>query len=316
VLGLVIANPRATAGDPSRRNALLRTLSEVSRLKVIDTEDRGHATALARDAMRARHVDVVVGLGGDGTINEIVNGLLADGVHASVPALGVIPAGATNVFARSLGLPNNAEAATVFLRESLRSGLTRRINVGRLDGRYFIFCAGIGLDAAIIEHVEARRARGERSTLLLTASTAFRHLFGRAWPSLELRLPGGSSVDGLRWIVVSKSDPWTFINNRPLRPTPCASFDLGLEIYATRQMAPLELLRSAVRMTRRTPRLAGNGVHLEHDIDEFAVLAQEPTPVHVDGDMVGRRRTMQFRCVWRALRVFAPLPRIRGGGPA
>jgi len=126
-----------------------------------------------------RTADVVIALGGDGTVNEVINGLLADGVYDGIPVLGVIPAGATNVFSRSLGFPNDPQAATMMLLESLRSGQYRNINVGRVDERYFVFCAGIGLDAAIIEQVEEQRDLGRKSTLLLTAVTALRHLFSK-----------------------------------------------------------------------------------------------------------------------------------------
>jgi diacylglycerol kinase family enzyme len=268
---------------------------------------RGHAIALAGDAMRTRTTDVVIGLGGDGTVNEIVNGLLADGVHDGIPALGVIPAGATNVFSRSLGFPNDPHAATVMLLESLRSGWYRNINVGRVDERYFVFCAGIGLDAAIIEQVEEQRDLGRKSTLFLTAATAIRHLLSGRWPSLQLQLPSGLPIDGLRWMIVTKTDPWTFINDRPVRPTPRACFELGMDIYARHRTMPLGLLWSLVQMSRQPPRLGGHGVHREHDVGEFAVQAEEPVPIHVDGDTLGRRRNLKFKCVFRALRVAAPM---------
>jgi diacylglycerol kinase family enzyme len=305
---LVIANPSATAVGLGQRDALIRTLCEISTVEVVNTSSRGHAITLAGDAMRTRTADVVIGLGGDGTVNEIVNGLLADGVHGGIPALGVIPAGATNVFSRSLGFPNDPHAATVMLLESLRSGWYRNINLGRVDERYFVFCAGIGLDAAIIEQVEEQRDLGRKSTLFLTAATALSNLFSERWPSLQLKLPSGLRIDGLRWMIVTKTDPWTFINNRPLRPTPHACFELGMDIYARRRTMPLGLLWSLVQMSRQPPRSPGRRVHREHDVGEFAVQAEEPVPVHVDGDMLGRRRNLEFRCAFRALRVAAPMP--------
>lgn len=303
---LIIANPCATAVDLGQQNALIHALSKFCPVEAVNTTNRGHATALARDAMRARTTDVVIALGGDGTVNEVVNGLLADGVHDSIPVLGVIPAGATNVFSRSLGFPNDPQAATVMLLESLRSGRYRNINVGLVGERYFVFCAGIGLDAGIIEQVEEQRRLGRKSTLSLTAATVLRHLFCDRWPPLQLKLPNGSRIDGLRWMIVTKTDPWTFINNRPVRPTPRACFELGMDIYATRSTTPLGLLWSLVQMSRQPPRLESHGVHREHDVSEFAVQAEKPVPVHVDGDMLGRRRNLEFRCVLRALRVAAP----------
>src|SRR6476646_5955128 len=142
------------------RDVLAHALGGADELQIEETANRGHAAALACRAMRS-NVDVVVALGGDGTVNEIVNGLLTDGVHDGVPALGIVPAGSTNVFARALGLPNDPIEATGVLLEALRAGRRRRVSVGRLDERWFVFAAGVGFDAAI--NACGRKAASRRS---------------------------------------------------------------------------------------------------------------------------------------------------------
>ena len=128
------------------------------------TRRRGHAADLARAAADER-LDVVVTLGGDGTVNEVVNGLLHDGpARARCPALAVVPGGSTNVFARALGLPKDTIEGTGAILEALHIGRVRSIGLGRADGRYFTFCAGFGLDAEVVRKVERARLRGRVST--------------------------------------------------------------------------------------------------------------------------------------------------------
>ncbi|MEV7674559.1 MULTISPECIES: diacylglycerol/lipid kinase family protein [unclassified Streptomyces] len=305
---LVVVNPHATGVDRARRDCLLDALRGITRTETAETTGRGHAVALAREAMRGREVDVVVALGGDGTVNEIANGLLADGVHGRVPVLGVVPGGATNVFARSLGLPRDFRTATDVLRCHLRTARYRTIGVGRVDERYFLFAAGVGPDAAIVADVEEQRARGRRSSLARTAGTAARHLLVRSPPELRLRRSGSPPCEGVRWLVVANSDPWTYVGRRPLRATPRASFDTRLDLCARRTVNPLALIRSVARMAGRTPHEPCSGELFAHDVDRFTVRSDRPVPVHVDGDPLGHRVHLEFASVSRALRVLAPPP--------
>ncbi|MFF4741578.1 diacylglycerol/lipid kinase family protein [Streptomyces sp. NPDC001268] len=305
---LVVVNPHATGVDRARLDCLLDTLRGVMRTEAAETTGRGHGVALARDAMRGREVDAVVALGGDGTVNEVANGLLADGAHGHIPALGVVPGGATNVFARSLGLPRDFQAAADVLRCHLRTAQCRTIGVGRVNERYFLFAAGVGLDAAIVADVEEQRARGRRSSLSRTAGTAVRHLLVRSSAGLRLQRSGFPPCDGLRWLVVANSDPWTYVGHLPLRATPHASFDTRLDLCARRTTNPLALIRSVARMAGRTPHKPCRGELFAHDVDRFTVRSDRPVPVHVDGDPLGYRVRLRFASVSRALRVLAPSP--------
>jgi diacylglycerol kinase family enzyme len=309
MIAFVIVNPCAAAADPRHQDALLRTLREVACVDVMNTTGRGHATSVARDVMRQRSADVVVAVGGDGTINEVTNGLLTDGAHSYIPALGVLPTGGTNVFARSLGIPNDPWTAIADLRESLASGERRVINVGQVNDRYFAFCAGIGLDAAIIARIEKLRGQGRRSSLSLAVAATAGQLFAGTQPTMQLKLPSTAPVTGLRWVIVANSDPWTFINSRPLRPTPCASFELGMDIYARRNMMPFKLLWAALQMSRRAPRFKGKGIYRNHDIWQFAIEAEEAVPIQVDGDLLGHPHRLEFRTIHQALAIAAPSSR-------
>ncbi len=299
---LVVVNPRATSTSERQRDVLAHALGNSADLQIEETANRGHAAALACRAMRD-HVDVVVALGGDGTVNEVANGLLTDGVHGHVPALGVVPAGSTNVFARALGLPNDPIESTGILLDALRKGRRRPISLGRLEDRWFTFTAGVGFDAAIVAAVEKRRRRGKRSTHALYARVGLREYLAsdRRRPTLHAELPDGTTIEGLFYAVVANCDPWTFIRNRPLRPTPQASFDAGLDLYARRRMGAISVVYSLAQMTRKKPRSGGWGAVLEHDLPGFVLRADQPIPVQVDGDLLEPRDSMQFWSVPRAI---------------
>jgi diacylglycerol kinase family enzyme len=302
---LVVGNPRATAMSARQRDVLAHALGGADELQIEETANRGHAAALACRAMRSQ-VDVVVALGGDGTVNEIVNGLLTDGVHDRIPALGIVPAGSTNVFARALGLPNDPIEATGALLEALRAGRRRRVSVGRLDERWFVFAAGVGFDAAVIAGVERLRQKGRKSTIGLYTRVTLREFFraDRRRPQLHIDLPDGTVIDDVYMAVVANADPWTYIGQRPLRPTPEASLDGGLELYARTRMGVLSASLSMVSMARRRPR-AGIGSSVTHDLPGLVIRADSAVPIQVDGDLLGDREKIHFRRVLEAISVIA-----------
>lgn len=301
---LVVTNPRATATTARERDVLAHALASEADLEIAETANRGHAAALACRAMRDG-TDVVVALGGDGTVNEVVNGLLTDGVHDRVPALGVVPAGSTNVFARALGLPNDPIEATGALLEGLRTGSRRAVSMGQADDRWFVFAAGMGFDAAVVEGVEKHRRRGKRSTHTLYARVGLREFFAgdRRNPKLHVVLPDGTVLDDIHFVIVANADPWTFVGNRPLHPTPEASFESGLALYARRRMGSLGALWSMARMSGERPKVGRRGAHVVYDLDELTVWADDPLPVQVDGDLLGPREKLAFRSVRDAVRV-------------
>src|SRR3954468_18540451 len=173
---LVVVNPAATATTPKVRDVLVRALASELKVDLAETQHRGHARELGARAVD-EGVDVVVTLGGDGTVNEVVNGLLEHGPGEHVPTLAVVPGGSTNVFSRALGRSRHPVEATAEILDSLRAGRTRTVSLGTASvlpagegeqewtaPRWFVFAAGLGFDADVIARVEAHRAGGRRPT--------------------------------------------------------------------------------------------------------------------------------------------------------
>ncbi|HEX5742108.1 MAG TPA: diacylglycerol kinase family protein [Pilimelia sp.] len=302
---LLVVNPKATTTTERTRDVLVRALRTEVDVQVATTRRRGHGGELARDGA-ADGVDLVVTLGGDGTVNEVVNGLLAAvpaGGAAARPALAVVPGGSTNVFARAMGLPREPTEGTGAILEALRLGRYRTVGLGLADDRYFVFCAGLGLDAAVIREVERARLRGRpaAASRYLRAAAA-QYLSGmRQEPALTLEEPGEEAVGGLATAIVQNGAPWTYLGERAIDPSPQASFDRGLDVLAFRSLRSPGAALATVRMLVGTPR--GRHVLRRHDLSEFAVTSHRPQPFHLDGDYLGERQKVRFLSVPDALRV-------------
>jgi diacylglycerol kinase family enzyme len=303
---LVVLNPNATTTSVRTRDVLLSALSNDLDLEVAETTHRGHATELTRKA-RTDAVDLVVSVGGDGTVNEVVNGLLEPAPHPGekVPDIAIIPGGSTNVLARNLGIPENSIEATGLLLDALRSGRRQSIGLGRLDDRYFTFTAGFGLDADVIQAVEAERERGRVSTVQLYIRTAIRRFFAqpeRRHGVIELTADDGLPIAGLLVVIITNCTPWTYLGARPLRPTPFADLNAGLDVFGltSLRLAPT-LLHLAQLTTQRGPR--GRSVVSLHDRTTIVLRAPAPQPVQVDGDYIGDRTEITLTSVPNALRI-------------
>ncbi|MCA1712650.1 MAG: diacylglycerol kinase family lipid kinase [Actinobacteria bacterium] len=299
---LLVVNPKATATTARARDVLAHALASETKLDVVQTTHRGHAIELAREARRDG-LDVVVALGGDGTVNEVVNGLLADGPAADVPALAVVPGGSTNVFARALGLPESAVEATGDVLEALAAGRRRTIGLAQADDRWFTFCAGMGLDAQVVRRVEHRRADGRRATPQLFVREGLQEFFTsreRKTPPLTLTRDGAEPTR-LGLALVCNTAPWTYLGRRPVLPCPDASFEEGLDVFGLRKLGTVTTLRYLRQILSRSPRLRGRNVVLLHDVDGFVLSSDQPLPFQVDGDDLGERTKVAFRAVPGAL---------------
>jgi len=299
----LIVNPEATTTSPRARDVLTQALANQLHLDVVETKARGHATELAFDAADD-DVDVVIVLGGDGTVNEAVNGLLADRLAANAPALAVVPGGSTNVFARAVGMPEDQVEATGDLLEALREGRERTIGLGRADGRWFTFTAGLGLDADVVARVEERRAAGRRSTHSLYARTAVGQLARRKDSApMRVELDDDPEAD-IALVLVGNTSPWTYLGRRRVDPFPGASFDLGLDLLALRKIGLTRALTAIGAMLGPGSQpLGGRNVVHRHDLTRFGVQSEEPVAFQVDGDYLGQRTSVGFDAVPEALRV-------------
>jgi diacylglycerol kinase family enzyme len=322
---LAVTNPNATSMSPRTRDVIVRALGSELKIDVVETTARGHAADLAAQA-RADGFDLVVAVGGDGTVNEVVNGLLRAGPGADVPRLAVVPGGNANVFARALALPTEPIEATGAVIERLRAGRERRIGLGLLETdiinggdvrslrRWFTFCVGLGLDAEVVREVERQRAAGARATprlYLRTTLAQFVHT-DRHHPAL-MREPLGfeqsdvaedvtSSRSPLFLTVITNTTPWTYYRDRPLEPTPEASFDSGLDMFALRS---LRAVRTAAIMRRLLTgrRVHGRSVVSRHDDERLKFRSRRPIAVQVDGDYLGECLTATLASVPEALAV-------------
>ncbi|MEV4349554.1 diacylglycerol kinase family protein [Actinoplanes sp. NPDC049596] len=310
---LLLVNPKATTTSERSRDVLVRALRSAVDLTVEYTTRRGHASALARTAAESG-VDVVVTLGGDGTVNEAVNGLMTaeaalSGVTGSrcdaLPALAVVPGGSTNVFARALGLPRDWAEGTSVILDGLRDGRHRVIGLGRADDRYFTFAAGVGFDAAVVRRVEQARLRGRTSTPGLYFRSIVGQFFGddRKTPPLSIERPGEPAEADLGTVIVQNTAPWTYLGDRAINPNPNASFDRGLDVLALRGLAITSTTRTMAQLATRKSDPSGKQVLQLHDQDEFTVVASRPQPFQLDGDYLGERQKVHFVSVPEALRV-------------
>lgn len=306
VRALLVVNPVATTTSPRTRDVITNALAAGCKLEVAETKARGHARELAAQAAYDG-LDVVAVLGGDGTVNEVVNGLLESGPSGSVPDLAVVPGGSTNVLARSLGLPRDPVEATSVALDALREDRRREIGLGRADGRWFTFSAGLGLDAEVVARVEELRARGRRSTggryVRVAVAEFFRTARRRDAP-LTLTVDGGEPVPGVHLALVTNTSPWTYLGERTVDPTPRSSFDAGLDALVLTGLGLPSSLRQVRRMLAgRSLEPRGRHAVAVHDATRIELVAQSPLPVQLDGDHLGEATRLTLEAVPKALRV-------------
>ena len=298
-----MVNPAATTTSARTREVLASALETDLKLEVSHTQYRGHAAELARGA-RDDGLDLVVVLGGDGTVNEVVNGMLSDGPQPGLPDLAVVPGGGTNVFSRALGIPRDPVEATGFLLDALRAHRRRRIGLGLAGERWFTFNAGMGWDAEVVTRVDRQRRdrptdRHTRPADYVQAALTQFALTDRRRPALTLERPGLDPVQGLHLAIVANTAPWTYYGDRPLLTSPEASFDSGLDLYALTRLRTVGTLGEVARlMTGRSARgglLSRSLVHREHDLAELTLRASRPTAAQADGEPLGDLDTLVLR---------------------
>jgi diacylglycerol kinase family enzyme len=297
---LLLVNSSASSVTPRSRVVIQKALSADHDVTLSETSRRGHATRLAQGAAAAG-VDAVVVLGGDGTLNEAANGLAG-----TTCALAALPGGSTNVFARSIGLPNDPIEATGVLLDALGRRSVRRVGLGSVNHRYFLFHTGIGFDAAVVAQVERRaslkRYAGHPLFVYAAFDTWLRH-YDRSRPRfavhVEEEVDGreeGEVIDDAYLTIVLNSSPYTFLGNRPLDLAPEATLDRGLATVTLRTMAfarTLRIVGSALGRGRALRR--SRWVDFRTDLDALRIQGYGPVPYQVDGDYLGEAEALAFR---------------------
>jgi diacylglycerol kinase family enzyme len=286
----LVVNPFASRVSDDRLDAVVAALSRAGEVSVIHTERPRHATELVSSA----DADAVVVFSGDGGFNEALNGL-----RDEMP-IGFLPGGGTSVLSRALGLPADPVAAATQIADALAAGRTRRIGVGRANGRRFAFSAGIGLDAAAVRAVDqmGRTSDGKRPGDMAFALAVLRIVAaqrGHLEPVLEVKDMGRAAC-----VFVANTHPYTYAVGLPLPIVPEAEFELGLDMVAPVRIRRRSLLRTAWSLLRGHPR---DGMLYAHDADRIEIVCDEPMPLQVDGEDLGDVRDVVFEAERAAVTV-------------
>jgi diacylglycerol kinase family enzyme len=289
---LLIVNSFASSVTARTTVLVQQALGEVADVTTVETNRRGHATRFAQDAA-SRQVEVVAAFGGDGTLNEAVNG-----IAGSDTALAVLPGGSTNVFARTLGLPNDPVAAAHLVADAIKRESTRRVGLGTVNGRYFCFHTGVGFDAAVVGKVEARHAMKRwagHPLFVWAALTTWLRGYDRRHAHFGVRFPSGDELLGGYFSIVLNSNPYTYLGNRPLSLQPAADLARGLVAITFTDLRAPTVLGGMVDALRARPLRSGEGLDVRTDLHAVEIASDAPFPYQVDGDYLGDTRRLAFR---------------------
>ncbi|HUN78232.1 MAG TPA: diacylglycerol kinase family protein [Solirubrobacteraceae bacterium] len=318
---LIIVNPYASTVSDNLRQLVVHALKGRFEVDAVDTEARGHATELCREAAHEGY-DVIVAFGGDGTVNEAANGLLgisldpATGGPTSPPAttaasptpLTCLPGGSANVFGRMLGIPGELVDATEHLLRLADDWRPRTVDVGVVNGRCFTFASGLGLDASVVRRVDANphlKARLGPWYFTWVAVGTFARRYLLRPPHLDVRVAGERHA-GVTAIVQNGS-PFTYFRDRPIEIAEDAALDSGtLSGCVLRRARPIDMPSIAWRAFSRRARLSRHrqitGFTGAHELTVSSADGK-PLPLQVDGDYLGEVEQASYSILPRALTV-------------
>jgi diacylglycerol kinase family enzyme len=301
---LIIVNPYATTVSDRLRHLVVYALQGRFEVDAVDTEARGHATELCREAAHEGY-DVVVAFGGDGTVNEAANGLLG-----SPTPLCCLPGGSANVFGKILGIPGDVVDATEHLLAMADDWRPRTVDVGVVNGRCFTFASGLGLDASVVERVDSNprmKARLGAYYFTWVAVSTFMRRYLVSPPKLEVDA-GGNTLEGVTAIVQNGS-PFTYFQNRPIEIADGAALDSGALAGGVLHRATLLSMPSiAWRAFSRHARVADHRqISGLADMRELTVRSADgrTLPLQVDGDYLGEVSEARYSVLPRALTVIS-----------
>jgi diacylglycerol kinase family enzyme len=299
---LIIVNPYATTVSDRLKHLVVYALRGRYEVDAIDTESRDHATELCREAAREGY-DVVVAFGGDGTVNEAANGLAG-----SDTPLSCLPGGRTNVYCRMLGIPTDVVDATEHLLLMADDWRPRRLDVASVNDRKFLFSAGVGLDASVVERVDAHphlKARLGEWYYAWTGLSTFIRGYLIHPPRLRTQF-GQTTIDGVT-MIVQNGEPYTYFGNREVQMAEGASLDSGdLAGLVLDRARPIDVPTVIWRSLSRRARLARH-----RHVQPFSAAKQlrvaslddRPLPLQVDGDYIGEIHEAAFGVTPRGIAV-------------
>jgi diacylglycerol kinase family enzyme len=296
---LLIVNATASSVTARRRVIIQKALGADHDLEVVETSRRGHAARLARGAA-AEGVEVVAVLAGDGTLNEA-----ADGLVGTDTAIAPLPGGSTNVYARSLGIPDDPVEAAGELLDALDRKSFRRIGLGRIGDRHFLFHCGVGFDAAVVEAVERRAAfkrYAAHPLFVMAAFDTWLRTYDHSHGRFSVTFPDGETVPDATFLIISKTSPYTYLGHRPITVAPAATLDSPLSFTVVRARHTPSILSIAARAF-----LSTKALHRQRDVVQrdgvlaATIASDEPFPYQVDGDYLGDVRRLDVAYVPDAL---------------
>jgi diacylglycerol kinase family enzyme len=298
---LLVVNPVARTMSKPVLAVIEKALSADFSLEVAETKERGHASELARQAA-VEGIDLVVVFSGDGTINEAVNALAG-----TETALGVLPGGATNILVRALRLPLDPVEATGVLIARALDDMAFKLSLGVADGRYFAVNAGAGVDAAAMRRLDrkfpATKAKFDRAAFRAVAWELLVGYAGRS-ADLEVRIDDGPPQPSLS-VMVGRTDPYTYYKDRPIRMTPQARLDGGLDVVSVRKLPRRAVPRVAWQVFGSARHVQHRDIDYVHDASHVLVTSDKPFPVQVDGDSLEERDRLELGLAPEALWVVA-----------
>jgi diacylglycerol kinase family enzyme len=294
---LLIVNPWATSVSARLKNLVVYALRGRYDIEAVETQARDHATALTREAV-GEGFDLVVAFGGDGTLNEVVNGIAGTDVPVSV-----LPGGCTNVVCRMLGIPTDVVDATEHLLSMADEWEPRRVDLGRADDRHFVFASGVGLDASVVRRVDAHPYRKARLGAWYY-SWAGVAIFNRSYlinPPRVRVTALGRELEGVT-VIIQNSDPFTFFRARPIRVVEPAGLETGSLTVAVLKRATafaVPTLIPRLFSSRASSVMRHRQVEPLGELDALRVDAMDERrfPVQVDGDYIGEFDSVEYRAV-------------------
>ena len=284
---LVIVNPYASTVSDRLKNLVVYALQGRYEVDAIDTQAKAHATELCREAAHEGY-DLVAAFGGDGTINEAANGLAG-----SDTPLTALPGGSTNVFCRTIGIPNDVVDATEHLLGMADRFEPSRVDLGRCNDRLFTFAAGVGLDASVVEQVDRHptlKARLSEWYFTGTALTTFAQRYLIRPPRVRVRA-GGRTIEGVT-VIVQNSEPYTFFSSHPIRVCVGADNRNGtLSAAVLKRATPFEVPTILARIFAGGPDSVSKHSQVEplQALDGLTIESANGRafPLQLDGDYIG-----------------------------
>ena len=309
---LMVVNPYATTVSDRLKNLVVYALQGRYEVEAVQTEAQSHAIEIGRGARDGRY-DVVVAFSGDGTLNEVANGLAG----SDVP-LTTLPGGSTNVVCRTLGIPNDVVDATEHLLSLVDDWRPRRIDLGKVDERHFVFSCGAGIDATVVKRVDSnpklKAKAGPYYYSWAAVSTFYRNYLHKP-VRMRVEAEGHDPVEGIT-ALAQNSDPFTYFASIPIKVCEGIDIDDGTLSMAVLRRAAQRHMPSLMARLLSGERLPASAhrqiVHLD-DVTEATIAsisedrqgAVRPFPVQVDGDYIGERERIEIRVVPQALTVIA-----------